>query len=43
MNEPENGYADDPRNKIALEPQVIEALNQYVEYVKGIYDERRTD
>jgi hypothetical protein len=25
----ENGYADDPRNRIALEPSVLEALNHY--------------
>jgi len=25
----ENGYPDDPRNRIALEPAVLSALNQY--------------
>ena len=27
----ENGLPDDPRNRIALEPQVLEALNEYVD------------
>jgi len=31
----ENGYSDDPRNKIALEPSVLDALNLYVENLKG--------
>lgn len=35
----ENGYPDDPRNKIALGPDELDALNQYV---KGIYGERTT-
>ena len=35
----ENGYPDDPRNKIALEPAVLDALNLYV---KGIYGQRST-
>jgi hypothetical protein len=26
----QNGYPDDPRNAIALEPPVLEALNRYV-------------
>ena len=25
----ENGYPDDPRNRIALEPSVLDALNLY--------------
>jgi hypothetical protein len=29
----ENGFPGDPRNKIALEPAVLDALN---EYVKGL-------
>ena len=29
-----NGYPDDPRNKIYLEPQVYHALVQYVENLK---------
>lgn len=33
----ENGYPDDPRNRIALEPSVIHALNNYVH---GITQER---
>lgn len=33
----ENGYPDDPRNRIALEPEVIHALNNYVH---GITQER---
>lgn len=31
----ENGYPDDPRNRIALEPAVWNALTQYV---KAIHD-----
>lgn len=38
----ENGYDDDPQNRIALEPQVLEALNRYVEYVKGFYERTNT-
>jgi hypothetical protein len=37
----ENGYEDDPRNRIGLEPEVIAALNDYVEYVKGFYATER--
>jgi hypothetical protein len=29
-----NGYPDDPRNKIYLEPQVYESLLRYVENLK---------
>jgi hypothetical protein len=29
-----NGYSDDPRNKIALEPSVYEALQRWVESLK---------
>jgi hypothetical protein len=29
-----NGYSDDPRNKIALEPSVYEALLRWVENLK---------
>ena len=29
-----NGYPDDPRNKIFLEPAVIEALLEYIEKQK---------
>jgi hypothetical protein len=25
----ENGYPDDPSNRIAIEPQVLEAINRY--------------
>lgn len=39
----ENGKPDDPSNEIALEPQVLESLNSYVEYVKGFYADARTD
>jgi hypothetical protein len=35
----ENGYPDDPRNRIALEPPVLHALNNYVQ---AIYTERET-
>jgi hypothetical protein len=28
-----NGYPDDPRNKIVLEPEVIEALQLYLAHV----------
>ena len=31
----ENGYPDDPRNRIALEPQVLSALNNYVQGLYG--------
>lgn len=31
----ENGYPDDPRNRIVLEPFVYEALVQYVERLKA--------
>lgn len=34
----ENGYPDDPRNRIALEDQVIFALNNYVQAIR---EERR--
>lgn len=30
----ENGYPDDPHNRIALESQVLSALNQYVKFIK---------
>lgn len=30
----ENGYPDDPRNKIFLEPAVFEALVKYVDVLK---------
>ena len=29
----ENGRPDDPSNRIALEPQVIDALNLYIERI----------
>lgn len=29
----ENGYPDDPRNRIALEPAVLESLNEYVQAI----------
>jgi hypothetical protein len=32
----ENGYPDDPRNRIVLEPEVYEALAKYVERLKGV-------
>ncbi len=31
----ENGYLDDPRNRICLEPHVIDSL---IEYKKRLYD-----
>jgi len=30
----ENGLPDDPSNRIALESQVIAALNNYVQFIK---------
>lgn len=30
----ENGYEDDPRNRIVLEPEVLSALNLFVDRVK---------
>ena len=30
----ENGYADDPRNRIVLDPQVYEALLMWVNHCK---------
>ena len=32
----ENGYPDDPRNKIFLEPEVIERLLLYLDSVRAI-------
>lgn len=29
----ENGYPDDPSNRIALEPSVLHALNHYAERI----------
>lgn len=34
-----NGYPDDPRNKIFLEPQVYESLLRYVEALKEKADD----
>lgn len=31
----ENGYPDDPRNRVVLEPEVYEALAKYVERFKA--------
>lgn len=31
----ENGYPDDPRNKIVLEPEVLDALNQFAKVAYG--------
>lgn len=31
----ENGYPDDPRNRIALEPAVLSALHNYVQGIYG--------
>ena len=31
----ENGYEDDPRNRIVLEPGTYAALTEYVEWLKG--------
>lgn len=39
----ENGYHDDPRNQIALEPPVLRALNEYVERLKAKYAEKAND
>lgn len=30
-----NGYPDDPRNKICLEPEVLEGLFSFVESIKA--------
>ena len=30
-----NGYPDDPRNKIALEPEVYEALQNWVKRIRS--------
>lgn len=38
----ENGLHSDPSNTIALEPQVLDALNQYTEHVKGFYERANT-
>ena len=35
-----NGYADDPRNKIALEPSVYKALVKWVENLKNQVKEK---
>lgn len=32
----ENGYADDPRNEICLEPEVLAELWKFVENAKGV-------
>ncbi len=36
----ENGYHDDPRNKIALEPSVLRALNNYNKQIYEFYGEK---
>ena len=33
----ENGREGDPSNTIFLEPEVLDALNRYVERIKAIY------
>ena len=38
----ENGYPDDPRNRIALEPQVLSALKQYQVFIKEKYYESQS-
>ena len=38
----ENGLPDDPSNQIALEPQVLDALNNYAEYIKEFYGQQRS-
>jgi len=30
----ENGYPDDPRNKIYLEPSVLQSLNDYIKWLQ---------
>lgn len=35
----ENGYPDDPRNKIVLEPTVYESLLKYVEWLQKVREE----
>lgn len=37
----DNGYHDDPRNKIFLEPEVFEALMRYADRVKAHIEESR--
>ena len=32
----ENGYRDDPRNKIYMEPEVIEGFFSFVERIKAL-------
>jgi hypothetical protein len=36
-----NGYPDDPRNKIYLEPEVYESLLRYVERLKENVNEQQ--
>jgi hypothetical protein len=36
-----NGYPDDPRNVIYLEPEGLHALNQYYESAVKFYAEKR--
>jgi hypothetical protein len=37
----ENGYADDPRNRICLDPSVYDALLKYVEWLNSVKAEAR--
>ena len=36
----ENGYPDDPRNRIALEPSVLDALNLYTRRIHEAQEEK---
>ena len=36
----ENGYPDDPRNRIALEPSVLDALNHYARRMNAAREEK---
>lgn len=35
-----NGYPDDPRNRIALEPEVLKQLNDYNKHIYEFYGEK---
>jgi hypothetical protein len=37
----ENGYPDDPRNQIALEPSVLRNLNDYNKRIYEFYKEKQ--
>ena len=39
----ENGYPDDPRNRIVLEPGVLESLMMFVERGKGSVNKKEEE